>query len=39
GLSGASGRVSGPHLHFGILAGGKQVDPLDFVSKFNAIFQ
>ncbi|MCW1551821.1 hypothetical protein OLS59_00140, partial [Campylobacter jejuni] len=24
---------------FGILAGGKQVDPLDFVSKFNAIFQ
>ncbi|HAN0587616.1 TPA: M23 family metallopeptidase [Campylobacter jejuni] len=33
GLSGATGRVSGPHLHFGILAGGKQVDPLDFISK------
>ncbi|MBM0636643.1 M23 family metallopeptidase [Campylobacter sp. VicNov18] len=39
GLSGATGRVSGPHLHFGILAGGKQVDPLDFISKFNALFQ
>lgn len=39
GLSGATGRVSGPHLHFGILAGGKQVDPLDFISKFNTLFQ
>lgn len=39
GLSGATGRVSGPHLHFGIFAGGKQVDPLDFIAKFNAIFQ
>ena len=33
GLSGASGRVSGPHLHFGIFAGGKQIDPLDFYAK------
>ncbi|EKS3205931.1 M23 family metallopeptidase [Campylobacter coli] len=39
GLSGTTGRVSGPHLHFGILAGGKQVDPLDFISKFNTLFQ
>ncbi|MCH5335849.1 MAG: M23 family metallopeptidase [Campylobacter sp.] len=39
GLSGATGRVSGPHLHFGIFAGGKQVDPLDFVAKFNQFFQ
>jgi len=39
GLSGATGRVSGPHLHFGILVGSKQVDPLDFISKFNALFQ
>ncbi|MBS4406119.1 M23 family metallopeptidase [Campylobacter vulpis] len=38
GLSGASGRVSGPHLHFGIFAGGKQIDPLDFMQKFNALF-
>lgn len=39
GASGASGRVSGPHLHFGIFAGGRQVDPLDFITKFNALFQ
>lgn len=39
GLSGATGRVSGPHLHFGIFAGGKQIDPLDFITKFNALFQ
>lgn len=39
GLSGATGRVSGPHLHFGIFAGGKQVDPLDFITKLNRLFQ
>lgn len=38
GLSGASGRVSGPHLHFGIFAGEKQIDPLDFMQKFNHLF-
>lgn len=38
GLSGATGRVSGPHLHFGIFAGGKQIDSLDFIKKFNALF-
>lgn len=38
-LSGASGRVSGAHLHFGILVASKQVDPLDFIAKFNALFQ
>ncbi|MBT0822077.1 M23 family metallopeptidase [Campylobacter lari] len=37
GLSGASGRVTGPHLHFGILVNGVQVDPLDFIAKFNAL--
>lgn len=35
GLSGASGRVSGPHLHFGIFASGAQVDPMQFISHFN----
>ncbi len=39
GLSGATGRVSGPHLHFGIFASKTQVDPLDFIAKFNKIFQ
>lgn len=36
GLSGDTGRVSGPHLHFGIAIKGVSVDPLDFVNKFNA---
>ena len=37
-LSGDSGRVTGAHLHFGIFAGGTQVDPLDFIKKFNTLF-
>lgn len=37
-LSGDSGRVTGAHLHFGIFAAGTQVDPLDFIEKFNALF-
>ena len=37
-LSGDTGRVTGAHLHFGIFAGGTQVDPLDFIEKFNALF-
>ena len=36
-LSGASGRVSGPHLHFGVIVGGVQVNPLKFVKKINEI--
>ncbi len=36
-LSGASGRVSGPHLHFGVIVGGVQVNPLNFVKKINEI--
>ena len=35
GLSGDSGRVSGPHLHFGIRVGGEQVDPLHFIELIN----
>ncbi len=38
-LSGDTGRVTGAHLHFGIFAGGAQVDPLDFIEKFNALFR
>ncbi|MCI5969025.1 M23 family metallopeptidase [Helicobacter sp.] len=37
-LSGATGRVSGPHLHFGILVRGVQVDPLDFIAQVNRLF-
>ena len=36
-LSGASGRVSGPHLHFGVIVGEVQVNPLNFVKKINEI--
>ncbi|MCD6174097.1 MAG: M23 family metallopeptidase [Sulfurimonas sp.] len=35
GLSGKSGRVSGPHLHFGVRVGGVQVDPLQFLALMN----
>jgi murein DD-endopeptidase MepM/ murein hydrolase activator NlpD len=31
GLSGASGRVSGPHLHWGVKISGAYVDPLQFM--------
>ena len=32
GLSGATGRVSGPHLHWGVKINGAYVDPLQFIS-------
>ena len=35
GLSGDTGRVSGPHLHFGLRVGGEQVDPLHFIELIN----
>lgn len=34
-LSGKSGRVTGPHLHFGVRVFGVQVDPLQFISLIN----
>ena len=35
GLSGQSGRVTGPHLHFSVRVGGTQVDPLQFIKLMN----
>lgn len=35
GLSGASGRVTGPHLHFAVRIDGQQVDPLQFIALIN----
>ena len=38
GLSGNSGRVTGPHLHFGVMVNKVQVNPLDFIEKTNQLF-
>lgn len=35
GLSGDSGRVTGPHLHFSARVGGEQVDPLQLIRLLN----
>jgi murein DD-endopeptidase MepM/ murein hydrolase activator NlpD len=35
GLSGVSGRVTGPHLHFSARVGGEQVDPLQLIELLN----
>lgn len=38
GLSGSSGRVTGPHLHFAVMLQGVQVDPMQLLRLLNALF-
>ncbi|MDD3597189.1 M23 family metallopeptidase, partial [Sulfuricurvum sp.] len=38
GLSGASGRITGPHLHFGMMAHAVQTDPLYLIEQINTLF-
>ncbi|RDU73774.1 M23 family peptidase [Helicobacter aurati] len=38
-LSGNTGRVSAPHLHFGFIINGIQIDPLHFIDTINTLFE
>lgn len=38
GLSGATGRITGPHLHFGLMLQGVQSDPIEFMAQIELLF-
>jgi murein DD-endopeptidase MepM/ murein hydrolase activator NlpD len=38
GLTGATGRITGPHLHFGMMVHGTQTDPLHLIEQINTLF-
>ena len=37
GLTGSTGRVSGPHLHWGVKVNGVYVDPVQFLAVISAL--
>jgi len=39
GLSGATGRITGPHLHFGMMVHTLQSDPLDLIEQINGLYK
>lgn len=38
-LTGASGRITGPHLHFGMMVHGIQADPLDLLAQIEHLYE